>query len=148
MSDNQSLDALRDQARGTGGTGTPSAGRAARPLTPARLIRSLALSALFTAGLLVLIRTLIAGSSVYQEAVAAAQADAEVIAALGEPVEAGWLIWGRMRSGNMARLQVAVSGPEGSGRLHLNARMVDGEWVYDELYVVVSETGERIDLND
>lgn len=87
-------------------------------------------------------------SNVYKEAVARAQNDPRVKAVLGEPVEPGWWSSGSIHfengSGN-ADMNIPISGPKGSGRIHAVATIEDGNLKFERLSMK-PESGDRIDL--
>lgn len=72
-----------------------------------------------------------------QAAFRAASESAGVKAALGEPIELGWLVTGSMStgsSGGNADLTLRVSGPKATGKLHVRAEQSPGgAWRYHDL---------------
>lgn len=69
-----------------------------------------------------------------------AQSDQRVIAALGEPVKAGWLTSGNVSVNGpegSASLSIPISGPKNSGTLISEASKVAGRWVIHLLVVRV-----------
>lgn len=94
---------------------------------------------------------LIRDSDAAQEALARAQRDPQVEAALGRPLEIGWFFpTGSIStstdgSGN-ANLTLPISGPRGSGKLIVSGVRTRGVWEYDRLVVTVDGTGQQIDL--
>mgnify|MGYP005861663867 FL=1 len=91
----------------------------------------------------------IKSSDVYKQAVTDAQVNPEVIAALGEPVEPGFLVSGSVETSGQAGqadLSIPLSGPQASGTLYVSAVKEAGEWQFNRLEVVVEDSGERIDL--
>ena len=88
-------------------------------------------------------------SGVNQEALELARAHPEAVEALGEPIEAGWLVQGSINVSNdrgEADFSIPVSGPRGEGRLYIVAERRAGEWEYQELLLRVEGRNERIDL--
>ena len=90
-------------------------------------------------------------SDVAQEALARAQRDPQVEAALGRPLEIGWFLpTGSLRTdaggGGQVDLTLPISGPRGSGTLIISGVRTRGVWVYDRMIVTVNGTGQRIDL--
>lgn len=84
---------------------------------------------------------------VHDQALERAVQNAEVVNRLGEPLEAGWLMNGNVsldNGGGTADYSIPVHGPLGDGRLIIEARRSDGEWIFEELFVEVD--GERIDI--
>ena len=110
----------------------------------------LALFAAFVFGIVALIFGAIKSSSPYQHAVTRAQNDPAVIAALGEPINAGWLVQGNISvdgaSGD-ADLAIPLDGSRADGTLYVVAEKKAGEWRYETLAVNV-EGGERIVLEE
>jgi hypothetical protein len=85
----------------------------------------------------------------YQHAMEAARANPAVVAALGEPMEEGWLVSGSFEeSGGSGQAQFAIplSGPKGSGTLYVEARKSAGEWNYSTMAVEIDTSKERVDL--
>jgi hypothetical protein len=90
---------------------------------------------------------LIRNSDVVQGAVARAERDPEVAAALGTPLEVGWLPRGSINTSNgsgRADLTLPVSGPRGSGEMIVEAVSREGVWRYNRLMVTVG--GRWIDV--
>ena len=87
-------------------------------------------------------------SEVYQTSVARAQADPEVIARLGEPVEPGLLVSGNIQVENRegeAEISIPLSGPQGEATLTVVAHKRAGVWRY-EIMQVESTGAAPIDL--
>jgi hypothetical protein len=85
---------------------------------------------------------LLSQSDVYQEAVAKAKADPEVVRALGTPIQdhpagASGEISTRGESGT-ADIVIPLSGPNGNGVMQASARKENGVWVYYTLLVEVN----------
>ena len=71
-----------------------------------------------------------------------------VIAALGSPVEAGWLMTGSIKTENnsgSANITVPISGPKQSARIAVIAYKSGGRWSYTQM-VVTPERGGPINL--
>jgi len=87
-------------------------------------------------------------STPYRDAVARAQNDPRVRDALGTPVKPGLLVSGSVNTQNRdgdAKLDIPLSGPKGSGTLHVEATKQDGRWNYNRMYVM-PKNGQEIDL--
>lgn len=100
-------------------------------------------------GMFFMITGVFRGSDVYQEALATAQNDAEVQAALGTPIEAGWFTMGSMETQGLsgtADLQIPIHGPNAGGTLYVGARRENGVWQYYTLSVAVDGRDELIVL--
>lgn len=110
------------------------------------LVIPVLLVALFGVGIFTFIRS--AGPT--DEALALVRANPEAVEALGEPLDTGWWIMGRVDvSGDSgeADLTVPVSGPRGEGKLRIEARRRDGEWEFERLDLdVEGRAGPPIDL--
>lgn len=84
----------------------------------------------------------------YQEGLARARGNAQVIEALGEPINEGWMPSGSIGvngAGGHADVSVGLSGPKGSGTLYVSAIKQAGAWKYNEV-VVELDNGTRIPL--
>src|SRR3712207_3736712 len=92
--------------------------------------------AAFVSGVVFVAMSAIKSSEVYQGALKVAQAHPAVIERLGQPVEDGWFIQGNIKldaAGGSANLAIPLSGPKGSGALHVRAVSPDGAWMYERL---------------
>jgi len=110
----------------------------------------LALFAAFVFGIVALIFGAIKSSGPYQHAITRAQSDPAVIAALGEPIHAGWFVQGNISTSGAsgeADLAIPLDGPRADGTLYVVAEKRAGEWRYETLAVNV-DGGERIVLVD
>ena len=86
----------------------------------------------------------------YQEGLALAERHPQVIEALGNPVEPGWLLSGNVNisgSSGEADFSVPLKGPEGKGTLYIKATKETDEWTV-HLAEVKVDGGDRIDLLD
>jgi hypothetical protein len=101
------------------------------------------------AGVVFIVFGAIRTSEPYTHSLERVQADPRVQAALGAPIEAGWMMSGQIEvsgpSGE-ADLSYSVAGPKGSATVYVDADKAAGEWTYNTLAVQIDETGERIDL--
>ena len=81
-------------------------------------------------------------------AVAQAGAHPQVIAALGRPLQRGFLVSGSIQVNNdegEAELHVPVSGPRGEGTVFVLGHRRHGRWAYEELNISI-DGGADIDL--
>ena len=105
------------------------------------------IGAIGIAGLLVFVFTAIKSSSVYREAMRRAQANPQVIARLGTPIENGWWVTGTVhingRSGT-ASISFPIHGPKAGGTIHADATEENGNWTYEKL--VMEGAGPPINL--
>ncbi len=98
---------------------------------------------------LMLIFGLLKSSDVYRQALAQAQADPEVVRALGAPVSPGLWVTGNIKiNGNSgkAELAIPIHGPKDGATVFVVASKSDGQWEFDDLVVEVKATHRRIDL--
>ncbi len=87
-------------------------------------------------------------STVYTEALNRARADQRVVAVLGEPIQPGFWVSGKMNVNNgkgNAEFTFPVSGPRGSARVHVVAATEGDKWEYSEL-VVTPSSGPPINV--
>lgn len=100
--------------------------------------------------ILLVVFNMLRSSDVVTAAVARAEADSRAVAALGTPLEVGWLITGSMNTdaagGGSASLSVPVSGPQGKGTLHLLANKSGGKWQFSSLTLTIAANDETLDL--
>lgn len=97
------------------------------------------------------ISNLLENSSPYNYAVEQAQNNSQVIELLGEPIETDGMMDGNISfndDGGHAEFTVPLKGSNGKATLIVVAERFDGEWVYEDLYVEIKETQERINLLD
>ena len=110
----------------------------------------LAMFAAFVFGIVALVFGAIKSSDPYRHGVTQAQSDPAVIAALGEPIRAGWFVQGNISTSGAsgeADLAIPLDGPRSDGTLYVVAEKRAGEWRYETLAVNV-DGGERIVLVD
>ncbi|MBB1061622.1 cytochrome c oxidase assembly factor Coa1 family protein [Marilutibacter spongiae] len=117
------------------------------PLAGAGLLAAFAL-AMF--GMFSLLFGLLAHSAPYQHAIERARASTAVVAALGEPIETGFMTQGHLNTTNdegEANLRVPLEGPRGRASVHVEATRANGLWTYQTLDAVLAD-GSRIDLRE
>jgi hypothetical protein len=105
--------------------------------------------AAFGLGLAGLIFTGLKTSGPYAQALELARQSHEVVEALGEPIEAGWLASGSVHitgSSGEAELSIPIHGPRNRGTIHVIAEKRAGQWEFELLEVEVEGQSERIDL--
>lgn len=106
------------------------------------------LGAAFTAAVLLVVLGAIRSSDVFRHARDRAAADPRVIAALGTPIETGWLITGSIHADNSsgdADFTFSLSGPRGKASVQVEATLEHGSWKYTRL-LVHPDRGEDIDV--
>ena len=124
--------------------------RNAKWVIPSGCVAIFAFVVVLVAAIVWLAMTAMKRSDAYLEAVSRARASAAVREALGEPLEEGFFVGGRVRtltSGSAtADLAIRLSGPKGRGVLNVHATKADGRWHYWLLSLSVTGTHERVNL--
>jgi hypothetical protein len=90
-------------------------------------------------GIAVIVRmSTVRHSALFQEAVSRAAGDPKVVAELGEPIQTGYYIAGKLQTRGrfgFADFDVALTGPRNDGILYVLAYKIRGEWKYRLLEV-------------
>ena len=90
-------------------------------------------------------------STPYEYAVDLATNHPDVIAYLGEPVETDGMLSGNIsldNSGGDVDFQIPLKGRNGKGSLIVKGEKIDGDWIYEKLYVLIKDSNEQINLLD
>lgn len=90
-------------------------------------------------------------STPYEYTVELAKNNTEVIAVLGDPVETDGMLSGNIslnNDGGNVDFQIPLKGPKGKASLVVRGEKIDGEWIYEDLYVLIKSTNEKINLLD
>ena len=98
-----------------------------------------------------LILGVLKSSDAYRGAVERTRAAPEVIAALGTPIEPGFLVTGNIEvkgESGTARLEIPVSGPKGAATIYVSATRSLGIWHFPGLIVEIGGSRQRYDLSD
>ena len=88
-------------------------------------------------------------SEVYKQAMAQASSHPQVRESIGEPLKAGWFVFGELKVGSgtgSANFSIPVSGPRGHGRIRVIAYRNNDVWRFTLLQVYVQNTSQNIDL--
>lgn len=104
---------------------------------------------LLIAGLVFGIMGTLNGSAAYKLSLAKVMEDKTVIAAFGEPIDAGWLTTGSIQingSKGRADLSIPISGPKCSGDIISRSEKLNGEWVINLLVVKADCNNDTIVL--
>lgn len=113
------------------------------------LLGAFLLMLLFAVGLVMFVFSLMRSSQPYQEAMKRAQSSPGVVAALGQPIEAGRFVSGSVNvsgpSGD-ANLSIPVSGPKGKGTVYVIAEKRAGKWAYELLEFQPAGQTQRLNL--
>jgi hypothetical protein len=116
---------------------------------PAGCLSLIVLFAAFVGSILLVATTAMKSSDAYKEAVAKAQANPEVVEALGTPITTGFFTSGSVNtsgSSGDAKLSIPLSGPKGKATIQVEAKKSAGEWAYSKLVVEVENPQKQIDL--
>lgn len=92
--------------------------------------------------------TAIKSSDPYTESLDRATSNAEVMAELGQPIEASFMVQGNINIENdsgKADLNYSISGPNGSGHVHVRGNKAGHAWDYEKMDVTIGQ-GKVIDL--
>ncbi len=97
------------------------------------------------------VNKVLTSSEPYQVALDRAFENTEVKQLLGEPLETTGIMNGNISTSNRGGevdLSIPIKGPKGEANIVISGDKIDGEWVYEELYVIIKESKERINLLD
>ena len=78
-----------------------------------------------------------------------AKKNEEVKEALGEPIDASYIVQGSINLKNNdgdADLTFPISGPKGAGQVHVQGTKTNGAWSYQEISVTIENGSKKIDL--
>ncbi|WP_299221416.1 cytochrome c oxidase assembly factor Coa1 family protein [uncultured Aquimarina sp.] len=88
-------------------------------------------------------------STPYQDALVKAQEDEYIVQMLGEPIETNGIMSGSLLFENnegSVDISIPIKGPEGEARIYIVGIKQNDKWTYSELYVIIDETNEQVDL--
>lgn len=94
---------------------------------------------------------MLTNSTPYEYALDQAKNNVQVIELLGTPIDTDGIMQGNISFKNdegSADLQIPIEGPNGKARIIVIAQKNYGEWIYEDLYVEIKETNEKINLLD
>jgi len=126
-------------------------GRNWKWFVPVGCLCVLAIAAAALVGFVFLLMSWVRGSEVYTLAMDKARSSPELVRALGEPITDGFITTGKVSTtgaSGEADLQTYLMGPDGGGRLYIQARKQAGVWTFDTLLVRPEGDGGVIDLLD
>lgn len=92
---------------------------------------------------------LVSNSDPYQDALTKVKEDEYVIGILGEPIETNGIMQGELsfkNSTGYADISIPIKGPDGEAKVYIKGTKQNDEWDYSEMYVIIEETNEQIDL--
>lgn len=88
-------------------------------------------------------------SEPYRIGLEKAQSNPEVTEALGEPIEASFMVQGNLNLNNddgTVDITFPVSGPKGAGQVHVQGAKTNGVWTYDDISITLENGPTFIDL--
>ncbi len=91
------------------------------------------------------------GSGPYKDAVHEASNSKYVIEIIGDPIETNGIMSGNISTHNDSGdvdLNIPLKGPNGEAKVYVIGEKVAGKWNYEEMYVIIEDSGEKIDLLD
>lgn len=93
--------------------------------------------------------SLMKSSDPYQDGLSRAQESESVIQAIGDPIEPAFLLSGNINLRNDdgdANISFSISGPKGSGTVHVIGTKTDGVWSYSVMDFEPDDGSSRISL--
>ncbi len=103
----------------------------------------------FLGSLIFGVSELMTESDPYKEALLKVRQDEYVLEILGEPIETNGIMQGELSFKNntgKADISIPIKGPDGKAKVYVIGTKQNEQWVYSEMYVIISETDEQIDL--
>lgn len=104
---------------------------------------------IFLGSLIFGVSELITESAPYQDALFKVNEDEYVVNILGEPIETNGIMNGSLSYKNntgSADISIPIKGPKGEAQLFVVGTKQNDQWTYKEMYVIIDETDEQIDL--
>lgn len=104
---------------------------------------------IFLGSLVFGVSELITESAPYQDALFKVNEDEYVVSILGEPIETNGIMNGSLSYKNntgSADISIPIKGPKGEAQLYVVGTKQNDQWTYKEMYVIIDETDEQIDL--
>ncbi|WP_108807274.1 cytochrome c oxidase assembly factor Coa1 family protein [Aquimarina spinulae] len=104
---------------------------------------------IFLGSLIFGVSELITESTPYQDALVKVNEDEYVVNILGEPIETNGIMNGSLSYKNntgSADISIPIKGPKGEAQLYVVGTKQNDQWTYKEMYVIIDETDEQIDL--
>jgi len=89
------------------------------------------------------------GSEPYKDGLDKVQRDEYVVQQLGEPIETNGIMSGSLKLENdegTVDISIPIKGPDGEGKLFIVGSKENDQWTYSEMYVIIEETNEQVDL--
>ncbi|MHA7056641.1 cytochrome c oxidase assembly factor Coa1 family protein [Aquimarina sp. M1] len=95
------------------------------------------------------VSTAFTNSAPYQDGLTKAQQDEYVVQMLGEPIETNGIMNGSLNFKNdegSVDISIPIKGPDGEARIYIVGTKQNDTWTYSELYVILEENNETVDL--
>jgi hypothetical protein len=105
----------------------------------------------FVAAIFTVVDVSFRNSTVYQEALACAGKSSQVNDRIGNPLRPGRILSGELNvsgSTGTATMRIPITGPRGKGSIVLDARKVDGTWIFRTLEVQIEGQSDVVNLLD
>ncbi|OUL31516.1 hypothetical protein BV378_02230 [Nostoc sp. RF31YmG] len=118
-------------------------------IVPLIVLSVLMIFASFAVAIFLTVAHMLKSAEPYRHAVALARQEPQVIAALGEPMQEGWLPMGHYNTAGPsgeAAFDITLRGPRGEGHLYVEARRRAGRWEYPTLSFAPQGNVAGIDL--
>lgn len=91
----------------------------------------------------------IRNSDVFQGSLDLVSKNAQVIEAVGEPIQSGWVVAGRIKTSGStgeASLNYSIKGLKDSGQVEMEAVRAFGKWKYTKIQVLLENSKNVIDV--
>ncbi|WP_108867643.1 cytochrome c oxidase assembly factor Coa1 family protein [Aquimarina aquimarini] len=88
-------------------------------------------------------------STPHQDALAKINNDEYVVSIIGEPIETDGIMNGNISYHNnagSADISIPIKGSKGTAQLYVVGTKQNDTWSYTEMYVIIDDTGEQIDI--
>jgi hypothetical protein len=124
-------------------------GRNWKWFVPAGCLTIVLLGVGFVATLVFFVFGMMKNTDAYTDAVRAARDNPAVVAALGTPIEEGFMVSGSFNESGpsgTADLAIPLRGPHGAATVYVEAKKSAGEWTYTKMVAEIEATHARIDL--
>jgi len=92
---------------------------------------------------------LFTGAEPYKDGLAKVQQDEYLLSLLGEPIETDGIMQGNISYTNgdsNANIAIPIKGPKNTAKVYVVGTKENNKWSYTEMYVIINETDEQIDL--
>ncbi|MFL1894648.1 cytochrome c oxidase assembly factor Coa1 family protein [Aquimarina sp. 2-A2] len=104
---------------------------------------------LFLGSLVFGVSKMVTSSDPYESGLERVRQDQYIVGILGEPIETDGIMQGSLSFENdkgTADISIPIKGPKGKARLYVVGTKQKDHWNYSEIYVIIDDTNEQIDL--